>query len=141
MVDMEHLTNLTRRALASPNILHMIELLKKEISKSEEPFIWKVLSEQLNGETFPKGILSAWIFVLKTRYLQSFSSTPKQCSIQCDHRGRREDENWRGREGNTDFRLTRKTTRMVCYPQECSTRCSYSRPPECRPFFSHKLLK
>jgi len=65
MVDMEHLTNLTRRALASPNILHMIELLKKEISKSEEPFIWKVLSEQLNGETFPKGILSAWIFVLK----------------------------------------------------------------------------
>jgi len=65
MVDMEHLTNLTKRALVSPTVLDMIELLKKEIVESEGPFVWRVLSEQLIGATFPRGILSGWIFVLK----------------------------------------------------------------------------
>ena len=64
-IDLEHLTSLTKKALRAPHISHTIELLKREIIESEEPFIWRVLSEQLLGEAFPNGIQSGWIFVLK----------------------------------------------------------------------------
>ena len=43
----------------------MMELLEAKILESQEPFTWKVLSEKLLGEPFPKGIQSAWIFALK----------------------------------------------------------------------------
>lgn len=49
----------------APHIPRTIGLLKREIAESEEPFIWRVLSEQLLGEAFPDGIQSGWIFVLK----------------------------------------------------------------------------
>lgn len=65
VVDMEHLTNLAKRALASPEILRLIGLLKKEVLEGEDPFVWRVLSEKVIKETFPEGILSGWIFVLK----------------------------------------------------------------------------
>ena len=43
----------------------MMKLLETEILESKESFTWKVLSERLLGEPFPKGIQSAWIFALK----------------------------------------------------------------------------
>jgi len=52
--------------LENPGILRAIELLKKEILESEEPFIWKVLSKQLLRENLPNGIQSGWIFVIKS---------------------------------------------------------------------------
>lgn len=64
-VDLDHLTSVTEKALRAPHILDMIALLKAEILKSKEPFIWKDLSEQLPREGLPNGIQSAWIFVLK----------------------------------------------------------------------------
>jgi len=60
-----YLTNLTKRALKTPDILHTIQLLKEEIIGSEEPFIWKVLSEQPLLEKFPHGVQSGWVFALK----------------------------------------------------------------------------
>jgi len=64
-IDLERLTSLTEKALRNPYILRIMELLKAEILRREEPFIWKVLSEQLLEETFPAGIRSGWMFVLK----------------------------------------------------------------------------
>lgn len=64
-VNLEDLTNLAKKTLASARILHRIALLKKEITKSKELFIWEVLPEGLLGETLPNGIRSAWIFFLK----------------------------------------------------------------------------
>ena len=64
-IDLEILSSLTKKALGIPYILETIKLLKKEILRSDESFIWKALSEQLLEETFPNEIQSGWIFVLK----------------------------------------------------------------------------
>jgi len=64
-IDFEHLTRLAQKALRNPHALHTVKLLKKEILESKEPFIWRVLSEELLGEGFPDGIRSGWIFVIK----------------------------------------------------------------------------
>lgn len=63
--DLKQLTRLTKKALRTPHILRMTELLEEKILESKEPFTWKVLSKKLLGEPFPKGIQSAWIFTLK----------------------------------------------------------------------------
>ena len=65
IVNLQDLTNLAEKALASEDILLMIELSKKKIEKSKEPFIWEVLSERLLRGTFPEGIRSAWMFFLR----------------------------------------------------------------------------
>jgi len=64
-IDLEHLTSLTRRALKKPQISLIINRLKTDILRCADPFIWSVLSEHLLGESFPKGIRSAWIFAIK----------------------------------------------------------------------------
>lgn len=64
-IDLKQLTRLTKKALRTPHILHIMELLEAKILESKEPFTWKVLSERLLGEPFLKGIQSAWIFALK----------------------------------------------------------------------------
>ncbi|MEM2912454.1 MAG: hypothetical protein QXM52_01605 [Candidatus Bathyarchaeia archaeon] len=51
--DLKVLTSLTKKALSIPHILQAIEILKIEILESKEPFVWKGLSAQLLGETFP----------------------------------------------------------------------------------------
>jgi hypothetical protein len=58
-VNLEDLTNLMKKTLASARILHMIEPWKKEIARSKEPYVWKVLSERVLRETLPSGIRSA----------------------------------------------------------------------------------
>jgi len=65
IVNLRNLTSLAKNALASQDILRMIESSKKKIEKSKEPFIWEVLSERLLGESFPEGIRSAWMFFLR----------------------------------------------------------------------------
>lgn len=64
-IDLEHLTSLTRKGLKKPQISLVINRLKTEILRCADPFIWNVLSEHLLGESLPKGIRSAWIFVIR----------------------------------------------------------------------------
>lgn len=42
-----------------------IDELKKENSRSQEPFVWSVIDLQTLNSTLPDNIKSAWIFVLK----------------------------------------------------------------------------
>jgi quercetin dioxygenase-like cupin family protein len=50
--------------LKIPSVLLAVESLKKEIVESAEPFIWKVLPDQLLRKN-SAGVRSGWIFVLK----------------------------------------------------------------------------
>jgi mannose-6-phosphate isomerase-like protein (cupin superfamily) len=63
--DLPKLTSLVKKILKNRDALNIINGLKAQLLESNEPFVWATLPRQLIGEEFPKGIHSAWIFVLK----------------------------------------------------------------------------
>jgi mannose-6-phosphate isomerase-like protein (cupin superfamily) len=66
--DLPKLTSLVKKMLKNRDALNIIDVLKTRLLESNEPFVWATLPRQLIGEEFPKGIRSAWIFVLRPRY-------------------------------------------------------------------------
>ena len=66
--DLSKLNSLVKAMLRNRSILDTIEKLKTQLLDGNEPFVWTTLSHQLVGEEIPRGIRSAWIFVLRPRY-------------------------------------------------------------------------
>jgi len=78
--DLSKLSSLVKKFLKNRDVLKIIDGLKAKLLESNEQFVWATLPHQLIGEEFPKGIHSAWIFVLKPNYHTSSHHHPN--SIQ-----------------------------------------------------------
>lgn len=66
--DLPKLTALVKEILKNRKVLGIIDDLKAQLLETNEPFLWTTLPENLIGESWPAGIRSAWIFVLRPHY-------------------------------------------------------------------------
>jgi quercetin dioxygenase-like cupin family protein len=62
---LKSLSVVIERLLSDPSIKETIKVLKMELQRSREPFVWRTINIKPVRDDLPKNIRSAWIFVLR----------------------------------------------------------------------------